>query len=116
MTANFIAQVVENYYQKLDIDEMAAPWKDIPQRNEYGNLTHDWINRELKNPTYIRWCQAIGVLETYCCHNFETFKETELVYKWAKRVCERRNHAVNEWKAYGGYNSFSNFLKRNNTF
>lgn len=113
MTANFIAQVVENYYQKLDIDQMTAPWKDIPQRNEYGNITHEWINRDLKEPTYIRWCQAIGVLETYCCHHFDSFQETELVYKWAKRVCERRNHAVNQWKAYGGYNSFSNFLKRN---
>lgn len=113
MTANFIAQVVENYYQKLDIDEMTAPWKDIPQHNEYGTVTHEWINRELKNPTYLRWCMAIGVLESYCLANFESFVETELVYKWAKRVCERRNAALNQWKIWGGYNSFSKFLKQN---
>lgn len=113
MTAHFIAQVVENYYQKLDIDQMTAPWKDIPQRNEYGNVTHEWINRDLRDPTYIRWCQAIGVLESYCKANFETFQETELVYKWAKRVCEHRNHAINQYRVHGGYNSFSTFLKRN---
>ncbi len=113
MTANFIAQVVENYYNKLDLDKMAAPWKEIKQYNEYGNVTHEWINRDLKNPTYLRWCKAIGLLESYCLEHFDSFQETELVYKWAKRVCERRNAAVNQWKAFGGYNSFSNFLKQN---
>lgn len=116
MTANFIAQVVENYYNKLSLEDIVAPWKEIKQYNEYGNLTHDWINRDLKDPIYLRWCQAIGVLETYCCHNFDSFQETELVYKWAKRVCERRNHAVNQWRIWGGYKSFSDFLKQNNQF
>lgn len=113
MTANFIAQVVENYYNKLSLEDMAAPWKDIKQYNEYGNVTDEWINRDLKDPTYIRWCYAITALETYCQQNFATFQETELVYKWAKRVCEARNHAKNQWKIWGGYESFSNFLKRN---
>lgn len=70
MTANFIAQVVENYYNKLDLDEMAIRWKEIKQFNEYGNKTHEWVNRDLKDPVYLRWCQAIGVLETYCKQNF----------------------------------------------
>ena len=113
MTANFIAQVVENYYNKLDLDEMAVRWKDIQRVNEYGNVTHEWVNRDLKDPVYLRWCMAMGVLETYCCNHFETFIETELVYRWAKRVCEQRNAALNEWKVNGGYNSFSKFLKQN---
>lgn len=116
MTANFIAQVVENYYNRLDLDEMTAPWKDIPQRNEYGTTTDEWINRDLKDPAYLRWCYAINTLESYCYEHFESFQETELVYKWAKRVCERRNAAVNQWKIWGGYNSFSNFLKQNKHF
>ena len=114
MTANLIAQVVENYYNKLDLDEMTAPWKDIKQYNEYGNVTHEWINRDLKNPTYMRWCKATGLLESYCKQHFDSFQQTELVYKWAKRVCEERNRAKNEWKAYGGYQSFSTFLTRKN--
>ena len=112
MTANFIAQVVENYYNKLSLEDMAAPWKGIKQYNEYGNVTHEWINRDLKEPKYIRWCQAIGVLESYCRQNFDTFQETELVSKWAPRICEERNYKMNEWKIFGGYDSFSNFLAR----
>ena len=112
MTAHFIAQVVENYYNKLSLEDMVAPWKEIKQYNEYGNVTHDWINRDLREPKYIRWCQAIGVLESYCKQNFDTFQETELVYKWAKNVCIQRNEAINQWRIWGGYKSFSDFLKR----
>ena len=115
MTANLIAQVVENYYHKLDLDKMAAPWKGI-EKYSYGRVTDEWVNRELKDETYLRWCKAIGLLESYCKQHFDSFQETDLVYKWAKRVCEERNHAKNEWKAYGGYQSFSSFLTRKNRF
>jgi hypothetical protein len=41
MTANFIAQVVENYYQKLSLEDMVEPWMNIKQHNQYGNVTHE---------------------------------------------------------------------------
>lgn len=111
MTANFIAQVVENYYEKLSLEAMSEPWKDIKRVNEYGNATHEWINRELKDPIYIRWCYAISTLETYLKLHFDTFEETELVYKWAKPLCEARNRALNRFRIDGWYlGSFSNFL------
>lgn len=113
MTANLIAQVVENYYNKLDLDQMKAPWQGIKQY-EYGKVTDEWINRDLKDATYLRWCSAINTLETYCRQNFTTFQETDLVRKWAKPVCEARNHAKNQFRAYGWCSkSFSDFLREN---
>lgn len=112
MTPNYIARVVESLYDKVDIDKMSATFKDIKQFNDCGRTSDDWINRRITEKSYIRWCQAIGVLETYCQHNFATFKETELVYKWAKRVCEQRNYEYNQWRAFGGYNTFDQWLNK----
>lgn len=116
MTTHFIAQVVENYYNKLSLEDMVEPWMNIKQHNQYGNVTHEWINHDLKEPKYIRWCQAIAVLERYCRQHFDSFQETELVYKWAEDICKRRNQAVNQWRQYGGYKSFSNYLRLNDRF
>lgn len=113
MTAHYIARVVESLYNKVDIDKMSADFKDIKQYNEYGNVTHEWVNRCITEKSYIRWCQAVGFLETYCRMNFTTFKETELVYKWAKRVCDDRNKMYNEWRAFGGYKTFEDWLYKN---
>ncbi|NBO22882.1 hypothetical protein EBU94_06060 [bacterium] len=115
MTAHYIATLVEKCYNEIDLDLITKGWDTIP-REEYGRKTDAWINTRIEDPAYLKWCKACNLLERYLKLNFETFEETELVYKWAKRVCEERNHAKNEWKAYGGYKSFSNFLSRNNRF
>jgi hypothetical protein len=112
MTANFIAQVVENLYNKVDIDKMSEGFNQIRKYDDSGRMTDDWVNIRITEKSYIRWCQAIGLLETYCSQNFATFEETELVYKWAKRVCEYRNSEYNKWRAYGGYSTFNEWLKR----
>ena len=114
MTANFIAQVVENLYHKVDIDKMSEGFDKIKQFDSPGRVSDDWVNRRITEKSYIRWCQAIGLLETYCQQNFATFEETELVYKWAKRVCDDRNIKYNQCRAYGGYSTFNQWLKKNN--
>jgi hypothetical protein len=98
MTANYIARVVENLYNKLDIDKMSAGWDKLKQY-ECGRISDEWTNRRITDKTYIRWCMAINLLEDYCMKN-ETFEETELVYKWAKWVCERRNESRAKKRAY----------------
>ena len=112
MTANFIAQVVENYYNKLDLDNITVQWKDIEQYSDCGRVSDKWVNREIKDPTYFRWLEACYVLETYLKKNYNTFHDTELVRKWASDICKQRNHDLNQWRAYGAYVSFSNFLKK----
>jgi hypothetical protein len=113
MTANYIAQVVENLYNKLDLDKMSAGWDKIKKYNDWGGMTDEWINTRITDKTYIRWCMAIGVLEDYCRKNYDTFEETELVYKWAKNVCDGRTEIYNKWRAYGGYSTFKEYLKKN---
>jgi hypothetical protein len=112
MTAHYIARVVESLYNKVDIDKMSAGFDTIKQFNDCGRTSDDWINRRITEKSYLRWCQAVGFLENYCRDNFTTFKETELVYKWAKNVCNQRNDMYNQWRAFGGYRTFDEWLDR----
>jgi hypothetical protein len=93
MTANYIARVVESLYNKLDINKMSAGWDKIKKYDDCGRVSDEWMNRSITDKTYIRWCMAINRLEEYCIKNYDTFEETELVYKWAKNVCEQRNES-----------------------
>jgi len=112
MTAHYIARVVESLYDKVDIDKMSARFNDIKQYNDCGRTSDDWVNRRITEKSYIRWCQAVGFLENYCRDNFTTFKETELVYKWAKNVCNQRNSLYNQWRAFGAYKTFDQWLDK----
>lgn len=112
MTANHIAKVVDSLYNKVDIDKMSAGFDTIKQYNDCGRTSDDWINRRITEKSYLRWCQAKGFLENYCRDNFTTFKETELVYKWAKNVCNQRNKMYNQWREFGGYSTFEQWLNK----
>ena len=112
MTAHYIARVVESLFDKVDIEKMSATFKGIKKYEDCGRVSDEWVNIRITEKTYLRWCQAVGVLETYCRQNFATFKETELVYKWAKNVCEQRNYEYNQWRAFGGYKSFEQWLNK----
>lgn len=112
MTANYIAKVVESLYNKVDIDKMSAGFDKLKQYDSPGRMSDEWINRRITEKSYIRWCQAVGFLENYCRDNFTTFKETELVYKWAKNVCNQRNDMYNQWRAFGGYSTFDQWLNK----
>jgi hypothetical protein len=112
MTANYIARVVESLYEKVDLDEITTKWKDI-KRIDYGRVPDEWVNRKIESKSYYRWLKACGILETYCTMNMGKFKETELVYKWAKDGCIRQNNLLNEFRAYSwGVYTFDEWYKK----
>jgi len=112
MTAHYIARVVESLYNKVDIDKMSAGFDKLKQYDSPGRQSDEWINRQIAEKSYFRWLLAMATLEDYCRRNFDTFKETELVYKWAKRVCNDRNNLYNQWRIWGGYLTFAEWLNK----
>lgn len=95
MTAHFIAKVVQSQYDKIDIDEMLAEFKGI-EKYKYGRISDEWVNRRIDNEQYHRWIHSCYLLEEYLRRHFRTFVETELVYKWSKKMCEDRNKMLNK--------------------
>jgi hypothetical protein len=111
MTANYIARVVESLYNKVDIDKMSEGFDKI-EKYSCGRLSDEWVNRQITEKSYIRWCFALATLEDYLRKNYETFEETELVYKWGKKICEQRNKDLNLHRMCGGYQTFSEWIKK----
>jgi hypothetical protein len=101
MTAHYFARVVESLYNKVDIDKMSAGFDQIKKYDSSGRMSDDWTNRRITEKSYIRWCMAIGAFEQYLRENYATFVETELVYKWGKRICDERNYELTMYRAYG---------------
>lgn len=95
MTAHYIAKIVQREYDKLDIDAMLAEFKGI-EKYKYGRLSDEWVNKDIENKQYHRWIHACYLLKSYLEKHFETFVETELVYKWAKPICESKNKFLNK--------------------
>jgi hypothetical protein len=98
MTAHFIARVVENLYNKIDIDAILEEFNGIKQYDDCGRKSDEWVNKQIKNKGYYRWLLACGKLEEYLYLNYATFEETELVYRWGKRVCNQRNYDLNKYR------------------
>lgn len=84
-----LAQYVEHYYEAVDLSDV-----DDVKKTRY------------------KFLMSIGLLETYLLHNYATFKRTELVYKWAKNLCDRRNNELNEYRTWGWTKgTFDDYLK-----
>lgn len=117
MTAHYIARVVQSLYDKINIDEMNAEFNGIRQRNDCGRLSDEWVNKHITNKVFFRWLLACSLLEEHLYKNFTTFEETELVYRWAKKICDNRNNLRNLYRAYGNpwYKqiTFAEWLKKN---
>jgi len=94
MTADFIAKVVQSQYDKISVDEMLSEFEGI-EKYQYGRLSDEWVNKQIENEQYHRWIHSCYLLEEYISSHGD-FKETELVYKWAKQLCERRNKMLNK--------------------
>jgi hypothetical protein len=92
MTANLIAKVVDSLYNKINIDEMSNEFKGIKKYEDCGRKTDEWVNKRIENKDYYRWLLACSKLEEYLLINYANFEETELVYRWGKRICEARNN------------------------
>lgn len=83
-----LAQMVEDYYQSMDI---ADP----------------------KSSGIYQWQMACGLLDRYLSFHYCEFKETELVYRWAKDTCDERNQELNKYRAYGYWQgSFFEYIKK----
>jgi hypothetical protein len=76
-------------------------------------MTAHFIANILENQSNLdRFSFGLNLLESHIRRNFSNFKETELVYKWAKDLCDSRNNLYNDYRASGWYyGDFENFLK-----
>jgi len=111
MTANYIAKVVQSQFDKINIDEINSEFAGI-EKYKYGRISDEWINKRIENKQYYRWLKSCNLLEDYIKQNFEKFEQTELVYYWAKDLCDRKNKILNEWRAYGAFTTFKEFIKK----
>ena len=83
-----LAQMVEDYYDAMDITDP-------------------------ESPSIYQWQMAEGLLDRYLSFHYCIFKETDLVYRWAKDKCEGRNRELNNYRAYGYWcGTFCEWLKR----
>ena len=112
MTANYIAKVVESLYNEVDIDKMSEGFDKLKQYDSPGRQSDEWVNRSITEKSYFRWVKSCFVLEDYCRNNFTSFEETELVYKWAKEVCDQRTNLYNQWRGYGTCSTFDEWLNK----
>lgn len=112
MTANLIAKVVESQYQKVSVDELLSELNGI-EKYKYGRLSDEWVNKHIDNEQYHRWIDSIYTLEKYIMCHFADFEQTDLVYRWAKDLCERKNMLLNRWRGnYTGL-TFKEWLVKN---
>lgn len=100
MTANFIAQLVENLYNKIDINELRKEFDGIEKYSSNGSITDEWVNKRIENKDYIKWVKSCSLLEIYLKYKFPDFEETELVRKWAKTICDERISHLNNSRLY----------------
>jgi len=100
MTANFVAQVVQNCFDKIDLDKINSEFKGL-EKYQYGRISDKWINKRIDNKEYKRWLMACGVLNIYLKMNYGNFEQTELVYRWAKEICDLQINDKNLYRAFG---------------
>lgn len=111
MTANLIAKVVESQYQKISIDALLSEFNGI-EKYKYGRLSDEWVNKPIENEQYHRWADSCYVLEEYIRCHFADFEQTELVYRWAKDLCVRKNTLLNNWMGSGCGMTFKDWLAK----
>lgn len=59
------------------------------------------ISKTENNPSLERFNYAVGLLEEYIKCNYLTFETTELVYRFAKNLCIRKNNFENWYRKTG---------------
>ena len=111
MTAHYIATIVDKCFNAIDFDAIMEKWKDIPRREACGRTSDDWVNRRINDPAYEKWNRACSLLHQYIKWNIDTFEETELVYYWAKPLCDHITSAKNHFNGWEWwkYKSFPDF-------
>jgi len=83
MTANYIARIVQSEFDKMNLEQ---------------------------EETIYRWVRACELLKDHIRHNFHDFEQTELVYTWAKDLCETKILLLNKHRMSLLGNSFQEWL------
>jgi hypothetical protein len=87
LTAHNIAELVQEKFDSIDFNEMLENWKDIPVLDSSGFYTISWQKRKF-SPEFTEWLVACGKLEDFLKQHPDS-EQTDLVYTWAKQVCEK---------------------------
>jgi hypothetical protein len=112
-TAHQLAEIVQNKFEAINIDEINQEFADI-KKYDCGRISDEWQNKKIENEAFVDWIKSCSELETYLRANLGTFTETELVYKWAKVICMRRNELLSTWRSGYSYISFVDYLNKYN--
>lgn len=112
MTAHELAQIVQDKFDAINIDEINQEFAGIEKYEQNGRITDEWNNKSIENKSFNDWIMACCRLEEYLRINLGTFTETELVYKWAKTICMRRNMLLSSWRSGYSYISFVDYLNK----
>ncbi len=112
MKAHQLAEIVQNKFDAINIDEIQSQFQGINKYDNNGRISDEWNNKHIENEAFVQWIEACGELEMYLRVNLGTFKETELVYKWAKAICMRRNMLLSNWRSGYSYMSFVDYLNK----
>jgi hypothetical protein len=112
MTAHQLAEIVQNKFDAINIDEINAEFAGINKYEENGRISDEWQNKAIEDKAFVDWIKSCTELETYLRVNLGTFTETEMVYKWAKAICMRRNNLLSTWRSGYAYMSFVEYLNK----
>lgn len=77
---------IEELNEKVIVDFIDEKYKAIDVS------VNEWKSVE-------QWVYSIGLLHFYLRVNFETFEQTEEVYRWAKELCDEKNIITNMRRA-----------------
>ena len=111
MTAHQLAQIVQEKFDAINLEEVDKEFADI-QKYDCGRISDVWQNKQIENEAFVDWVKACSELESYLRLNLGTFTETELVYKWAKAICMRRNMLLSTWRSGYSYMSFVEYINK----
>lgn len=98
---------------------MTSKFQDsIDEANRMFNICIPFNAEQANEETLVAYCEstldkafnnrsaiteynvATSLLDEWLRINYNTFKETEGVYRWAKPLCDRRNNQINQSRAF----------------
>lgn len=113
--------LVKSYEQDMDYfaSEVGLKDFDLSQHNEetLAQMVEDYYNAmdiaDPKSSSIYQWQMAAGLLDRYLSFHYCTFKESDLVYRWAKDKCKERNRELIKYRAYGYWcGTFCEYIKK----
>lgn len=91
LNEDVLVKILESHYEKIDV---------LDSKNFMEN--------------YNNFCYADALLKTFLKLKFSEFEITDEIYKWEKEICDAKIRLLNQWRAFGFYISFEEYLSQNN--